>query len=366
MVAGAGVAAGLRAATQGGIALADYDPSGITATASLTHGPDRADIAFRACQLLKKEIAAAIGNKRVVIKVNFVYFPESPTPHSACTQASFVEGILEFLKSIGKRDVAIAECSATGSAYKGYDWMGYWYLPNRYPVKLLDLSQEGYAEVMLWNSGQLDDPLMVPIRVSKMLLNPNNFIISAAPIKTHNTCVATMATKNVAMGAPLMDVGSAWGQAGVHGDKSTMHGPTGPPPSTGPGGGADYQVLNDNVFRVAYVYGIRPHLAVLDGFQGVEGNGPIAGTYIAAPEGCGGFAGFSGGGPGRIGADGAFGSERIKQQNQAEFNAGWLRDAPPSLAELPVAGGGGRMGLPKDPGHRRDGSELQLPQLHLP
>ena len=70
-VAGVGVAAGLRTLSFGGYAkAAPYDPAAITASVGITKGPDRADNAFRALQLFKKQIAAAIGNKRVVIKVN--------------------------------------------------------------------------------------------------------------------------------------------------------------------------------------------------------------------------------------------------------------------------------------------------------
>ena len=61
-----------------------------------------------------------------------------------------------------------------------------------------------------------------------------------------------------------------------------MHGPSGPP--SGTGSGYDYQVLNDNVYRLVKVYGIRPHLAVIDGYQGMEHNGPVSGTAITTPQ----------------------------------------------------------------------------------
>ena len=43
-------------------------------------------------------------------------------------------------------------------------------------------------------------------------------------------------------------------------------------------------MLNDNVYRLVKVYGIRPHLAVLDGYQGTEGEGPVSGIAIATPQ----------------------------------------------------------------------------------
>jgi uncharacterized protein (DUF362 family) len=278
---GLGIAAGWRTATLGGTAYADNQ---YTATVAIAKGIDRADNAFRAMQMFKKQIAAAIGTKRVVIKVNFVWYP----PALSCTNAAHVEGILEFLKSIGRRDVVIAESSATGSTWGGYDYNGYYYLTKRYPVKLMDLNQEGFANAQIWQYGSSSNPnynTQATIRVSKMLMNPNNFIISAAPMKTHNTVLVTLATKNIGMGAPVYDVGNgggSWNQPGNHGDKSTMHGPLGAPSGTGQG--YDYQVLNDNVYRLVNVYGIRPNLAVIDGYQGMEHNGPVSGTAIATPQ----------------------------------------------------------------------------------
>ena len=180
IVTGVGIAAGLRTLSFGGVARAATPSS---ATVAITKSPDRADNAFRALQMFKKEIAAAIGSKRVVIKPNFVWFP----PALCCTHVAFVEGILEFLKSIGKRDVVVAESSATGSTMAGFDYNGYWPLIKKYPVKLMDLNQEGFGNAQIWQNGNMTDTTQGTIRVSRTYLNPNNFIISAAPMKTHNT-----------------------------------------------------------------------------------------------------------------------------------------------------------------------------------
>ena len=274
IVTGAGIAAGLRAATFGGVAKAAYDSTTITATVGITKGADRADNAFRAMQLFKNQIAAAIGNRRVVIKPNFVWYSNT----YACTRMEHVDGILEFLKSIGKRDVVVAESSAQGPIANGYDAFGYWGLTRKYPVKLMDLNQEGFTNADIWQYGSSSNTTKTTIRVSKLYLNPNNFIISATPMKTHNTVVVTLASKNIAMSAPVIDIGSSQGQGGAIGsNKSNMHG-------AGGSSGSDYQCLNDNVFRLMCVYGIRPHLAVIDGYQGMEGDGPVSGSGISNPQ----------------------------------------------------------------------------------
>lgn len=270
LVTSVGLAASWRAASLGGVAQADAR----TARVALTKGADRADNAFRALQMFKPQIAAAIGDKRVVIKPNFVYY----STLLSCTHAACVEGVLEFLKSIGKRDIAIAESSAAGNTMAGFDLNGYFSLTRKYPVKLMDLNQEGFATAQIWSTGSLTE-LTPPrtIRISQMYLNPDNFIISCTPMKTHNTAVVTLSMKNVTMSAPVMDVGYAWSQTGMRGDKAWMHGASG----QGPG---DYQALNDNVFRLAKVYGIHPHLAVIDGYQGMQGNGPVSGYAVAPPQ----------------------------------------------------------------------------------
>ena len=272
---GLGLAAGLRTATLGGTASADEN--GYTATVAITKSIDRADNAFRALQMFKKQIAAAIGSKRVVIKVNFVAYP--PSNSWAHTRVEHTEGILEFLKSIGKRDVVIAESAAGGNTMAGFDAAGYWNLTRKYPVKLVDLNQEGFTAGNIWLYGTGSDQQRT-IRLCKMYLNPNNFIISATPMKTHNTVLVTLSGKNIGMSVPMIDIGFNWGQGGAIREKYWMHGNaggTGSPPG-------DYQALNDNVYRMLAVYNIHPHLAVIDGYQGTQHNGPVSGSGILIPQ----------------------------------------------------------------------------------
>jgi uncharacterized protein (DUF362 family) len=272
IVSGAGVAVGLRAASLGGVARADYDPGTVTATVGISKGPDRANNAFRSLQLFKKQIAEAIGNKRVVIKINMVV-----NQSCAYTRPEHTEGILEFLKSIGKRDVVITESPSGGNAFDAFNYAGYWPLIKKYPVKLLDLNQEGFFYGDIWSYGDAGNSAQRRIRICKMYLNPNYFFISATPIKTHNTVVVTLAAKNIGMSAPYMDIGGAFSQSGAIQEKAYMHGITGSPPG-------DYQCLNDNVYRILAVYRIRPHLSILDGYQGTEHNGPHAGTFVPTPQ----------------------------------------------------------------------------------
>jgi hypothetical protein len=97
------------------------------------------------------------------------------------------------------------------------------------------------------------------------LLDESHYVVSLAKLKTHNNIVATFSGKNIFMGSPVIDVKNFAGSGG-RSDKSRMH-------------GRNNQDLHDNLFRLAY-NGIRPDLAVIDGFEGMQGRGPIWGSVV--------------------------------------------------------------------------------------
>jgi len=237
--------------------------SNVPSRVSLTAGEDRTDIAFQALKPFSKEITAAIGNKRVVIKPNFLV----TNKQLAATDAKNVEGILEFLKSIGKADnVLITESPAMGKAQVGYVNYGYDKLAAKYSgVKLGELDDDEIETLWLFSEKDLRPH---PCRVSKTLLDPNNFIISPAKLKTHDRVIATLSLKNIVLGAAIKRAGSEGADGGYMGDsdKPTMH------------GGGIYGI-NFNLCQLAQ-RGLRPHLAVIDGYEGMEGQGPGNGTAI--------------------------------------------------------------------------------------
>lgn len=231
---------------------------------ALTNGDNRTDNIFRALKSLETEIAQAIGNRRVVIKPNLV----STNNQLAATHVDALTGILEFLQSIGKLDNAIIAESSAGRTVQGFQNFGYTKLEDKYKVKLVDLDQEGFETIMAFSQ---TDAKPHPVRVSSILTNQaDNFIISACMLKTHNFAVATMSIKNIVLGAPLKLPGNnARGGRGGSGfggsDKPIMH-----------GGGS--HGININLAMLAPL--LHPSLSVIDGFEGMEGNGPISGTPV--------------------------------------------------------------------------------------
>ena len=247
-------------AAEAALAAAPAATGGPTSRVALTAGNDRANIAFKALEPFSKEIAAAIGNKRVILKPNNV---QINVPLSA-THADNLEGILEFLKSIGKTNVAIAESPANGSALDGFDNYGYTKFVGKYGVKLVDLDKEDFGVVQCINERDFQPH---PCRMSKLMLDPDNFIVSAAKFKTHDLVGVTLSLKNVVVGAGIKDAGAGYGFFAARGrsDKSITH-----------GGGT--RGINYNLFALSPK--LHPHLAVIDGYEGMEGTGPVNGTPV--------------------------------------------------------------------------------------
>ena len=263
----------LRTSVLGGLAVTLYNPLGeikqvkvqeqIPSSVALTTGTNRADMAFRALQPYAKQVKQSVGNKLIVLKPNMVMVD---VPLSA-THADTLEGVLEFFKSIGKLgNVVIAESAGGGATLDGFSNYGYNKLGQKYGVKLIDLDQEG-GHVIKYVFDEKDFRPH-PVRFSKMITDPDSYIVSVTKMKTHDRAVLTLSLKNIVFGAPLKDPGYAFGKgakAGTKSDKPVVH-------------GNGYRGINYNLYSLAST--LHPHLSVIDALEGMEGNGPINGTAV--------------------------------------------------------------------------------------
>ena len=214
---------------------------------AVIRGEKRTDNVIKALKIFENEIKRKIKNKRVIIKPNFV----STRRQLSATNVENIEGILDFLKPIYKKKIIIAESPAIGNAYEGYDNYDYKKLTRKYNVELKDIDREDSKIVYIINRNV--HPL--PIRVSKMLLDDDSYIISPAVLKTHDAVVVTLSLKNIVMGAPLIADKNY---------KSMVH--------------QGVKGTNYNLFLLAHK--LRPDLAIIDGVEGMEGNGPISGKPV--------------------------------------------------------------------------------------
>jgi uncharacterized protein (DUF362 family) len=195
--------------------------------------------------------------KYVVVKVNNV----STTNQLASTHVDAIHGILDYLAPRFKGPVVVAESSA-GDTLQGFEEFGYQAVVSEHRaqnVKLIDLNREAkYRTIPLIDY----DLHVVSTRLAARLFDPDAFVICACMTKTHNVVVGSLSIKNMALGAPLHSVP---GEARWNDKRKTHNG---------------LRQTHYNIFLTAQL--MRPFFgaAVIDGYEGMEGNGPNSGTPV--------------------------------------------------------------------------------------
>jgi uncharacterized protein (DUF362 family) len=234
-----------------------FTPYAKLSKVSLVKGNDRREIVFQALKNIQDEVLASIGSKkRILVKPNFV----STTRPLAASHADEIRAILDFLKPHFKGEIIVGESAPSkNGTFEGYQTFGYLPLEKEYGIKLVDLNKEPW--VYRYVFGKESRP--IPIRIISTFLDRDTYIISAAKMKTHDRAVTTLSLKNILIGAPLND--------GKKNDKGLTH--------------LDYnfttkETLHFNMFHLAQE--IWPDLGIIDGFEAMEGNGPIGGTPVDA------------------------------------------------------------------------------------
>ena len=233
---------------------------------SLVPGNDHAEIIRASLDPFKDEIAVAIQNKKVIIKLNCV----RPNREIIGTHRESLHGVLEFLKPIYDRPVIVGEATADKVPARGiYEHFGYTQYEKDYSIEFKEFND--YPVSWEW----ILDPNMnpIPIRVLQPFVDPDFYMISLTKLKTHNCVVTTLTSKNVVMGSPQKILPKKIN------DKTKMH-------ATSKGNGSA-KMLNFNLFRLAHR--VRPDLCVIDGFEGLQGDGPNEGSAVESRVALAGF-----------------------------------------------------------------------------
>ena len=232
---------------------------GKRSTVSLIHGEQRRKIVYDSLVAIEDQIKPVLKRKKyVVIKPNNV----STVNQLAATHADALRGILDFVAPRFKGPIYIAESSA-GETMQGFENFGYTKLPAEYrsrQINLVDLNAEAkYKQIPL-----LDFDLhLTPVRLAARLMDPYGYVICSACMKTHNVMIATLSVKNMALGAPLHQ---APGEKPRWNDKRKYH--------------AGIRQGHYNMLLTAQAMQPFWGATVIDGFEGMEGNGPASGTPV--------------------------------------------------------------------------------------
>jgi uncharacterized protein (DUF362 family) len=236
-------------------------PAGGRSVVSLVQGENRRQNVHDALLAIKDQVLPVLKTKKyVVIKPNLV----STVNQLAATHADALRGILDFLAPRFKGPVVIAESSA-GYTLEGYDNFGYAPIVSEFKprqVRLVDLNEEA-----LYKTGSVidGDLHVVPVRLAARLMDPEAYVICAAVMKTHNVVVATLSIKNMTLGAPLHNPRK---ETKRWNDKRLYHG----------------GVRQTHVDMLLTAQEMKPFwgATVIDGYEGMEGNGPSSGLPVAS------------------------------------------------------------------------------------
>jgi uncharacterized protein (DUF362 family) len=222
------------------------------AKVALVKGNDRRDNIRRAIELIREDVASKANDQKVIVKPNCL---QSAVPLS-CTHVDALRGILDSLNYLSPESVVLAEGCRDSNHFESFRRLDYVSLPDEYDTSLVDLEEEAdWVEIHLLNR----DYQEVKAKVSRTIVDCK-CRISAAVAKTHDAVILTASWKNM-MGALTLR------------DRVKMHGcnSQGERVLT-----SEIAILPQNLVRLARL--IPPHIGVIDGFIGMEGNGPARGN----------------------------------------------------------------------------------------
>jgi len=257
----------------------------MNAVVSLARGTDRKETISRALELISDRIRPG---KKIVIKPNFV----STLRPLAATHVDAVRAVLDYLRDRHDGPIVVADGASFTDTMEGFRNFGYLPLRDEYGVDLVDLNRDDWVEVEAYD--RKFNPTR--LRLSRILVESDT-IISVTPPKTHDTVIVTLSLKNVIMGGlirdqsehstpglgrlvsfglgfiappavrdwpPLQQVKDWINQRMIRSDKLAMH--------------QGFPAINLSLFKLAQR--VRPHLSIIDGTVGMEGNGPIMGKGV--------------------------------------------------------------------------------------
>jgi uncharacterized protein (DUF362 family) len=239
------------------VTLTQFPPVPGRSTVAIAHGDERRKNAYSALKAIDKELREKMKGKRyVVIKPNFV----NSFNQLASSHADAMRGILDYLSESFQGPVAIAEAAA-GDTRTAFENFKYQALTTEYPkqqIKLIDLNAEGKFETVTLLDADLH---IVPCRIAARLVDPEALVISSAMLKTHNTLIASLSIKNMALGAPLHSPNR---ESPRWNEKRKYH--------------VGLRQTHYNV--MVTTQRLNWGASLIDGYEGMEGNGPSSGIPV--------------------------------------------------------------------------------------
>jgi uncharacterized protein (DUF362 family) len=222
------------------------------ARVGLARGGDRRENVYQSLEFVREDIEAKVA-EQVLLKPNFL----SNKNQLASTHPDAIRGVIDFLLSTSTppKQIIVAEGGNEDFSGETFANFGYPALQNEYsvPIRLVDINVEKeWEETTIYMAGGVE----TIVRMPKIVLECP-CTISVAVAKTHDVCVVTLAQKNMIMGTLHKD------------DRIKMHGYPSHAERILP---SEAQVLNVNLIRLAQY--LKPDIGIIDGTEGLQGNGP--------------------------------------------------------------------------------------------
>ena len=218
----------------------------------LARRENRRQNVYGALDLVRDDVIKKLQS-RVMIKPNFL----SASNQLASSHVDAARGVIDFLLSTPNppQEILIAEGGNEKFSGEAFKTFGYHALLDEYdvPIELIDLNQEtGWETITIY----LADRTPYTVHMPKTVLSCP-CTISLAIAKTHDTCVVTLALKNMIMGT-IRKI-----------DRVKMHGFTNHHDRKVP---TESQAMHITLIRLARY--LTPDISVIDGTIGLQGNGP--------------------------------------------------------------------------------------------
>lgn len=195
--------------------------------------------------------------KRVVVKPSCV----SDKAKHAATHFEALDAVLGFITPLCQSQIVLAEGTGMGDTLTAFKDFGYLQLQEKYDFSIVDLNTDVFDTIDLVEAN--GRPWQA--RFSRTI-STSDYLISVSPMKTHDSVVYTGAIKNIAVGSLIRPSSGIPSIVSRHlglarNDKQMIH--------------QGSWAMNENIKRLYQKF--PAHLAIIDGYEPMEGNGPISG-----------------------------------------------------------------------------------------
>lgn len=231
---------------------------------AVTKDQDRYSTIFSSLQLLQDEVEKEIRGQRILIKPNMVNIERA----LCATHIDAIRAVLDFVYQYTPAEVIVGESSAFQDTRQGFKNYGYLKLQQQYPsLTFVDFNRDAYHTIKLLDVDRHE----VNAKISQTATD-NWYRISLTVPKTHETAVVTLSMKNM-MGCLVgYDKALMHGSPRLHADVRMID-------SVEPAKQPEmYKVFHRNLIRL--IKNVPPSLSVIDGFVGMEREGPVKGDAV--------------------------------------------------------------------------------------